>query len=277
MSRNGVMGTVITGAIVFVLIIGALIFIERVPEGRTAVVYSPSGGAVRTLDPGWHLLGLFEKTQQYPTRITIVKDKVTVTTSDGKAVSMPASYEMRVDRTKVLEIFKELGSQDVEQIQEGYLYQRLFRSTRAVVSNYTVLDIYGVGTNEASNQITDKMAEDAIDLGFVITNVVLGTPELDEETEAAINERVKAAQQLEKLELEKQIAKEEAERKKVEAEGKAAAEIEEAKGIAEANNIVSKSITDEILKLEELKARQKHGWITIQGHNGIIVDEGKSK
>lgn len=272
MSERGILGTVATGIIALIIVIGVFIFVERVPEGRTAVVYSPSGGAVKTLDPGWHLIGLFEKTQQYPTRITIVKDKVTVTTKDGKVVSMPASYEMRVDRNKVLDIFKELGSQNVEQIQEGYLYQRLFRASREVVSNYTVLDIYGTGTNEASSKITEKMAEESEELGFIITNVVLGTPELDEETEKAINERVKAAQQLEKLELEKQIAEEEAERKRIEAEGQATAEIEKAKGKAEANEIIAKSITPEILEMEELKARKKHGWITIQGHNGIIVD-----
>lgn len=277
MSSKGIVGLIITGVITLFLIIGAFIFIERVPEGRTAVVYSPSGGAVKTLDPGWHIVGLFEKTQQYPTRITIVKDKITVTTKDGKTVSMPASYEMRVDRTKVLDIFKELGSQNVEQIQEGYLYQRLFRSSRAVVSNYTVLDIYGTGTNEASLKITDKMAEESEELGFIITNVVLGTPELDEETEQAINERVKAAQQLEKLELEKQIAEEEAEKKRIEAEGQATAEIEQAKGTAKANDIISKSITKELLDMEEINARKKHGWITIQGHSGIIVDESGEK
>src|SRR5690606_10803376 len=106
--------------------------------------------------------------------------------NDGKSISMPVSYEMKVDRTKVLDIFGELGSQNVEQIQEGYLYQKLFRASRATVSGYSVLDIYGTKTTEASAKVTELMAEDVAKLGFIVTNVTLGTPELDADTEAAI-------------------------------------------------------------------------------------------
>lgn len=270
MSMRGFLGLVGTGVAVLVLIIGAFVFVERVPEGQVAVVYSPSEGAKKVLNPGWHLVGLFEKTQQYPTRITIVKDKVTVTTKDGKSISMPASYEMKVDRGKVLEIFKELGSQNVEQIQEGYLYQRLFRASRAVVADYSVLDIYGTKTTEASMKITKRMAEDSSELGFIITNTVLGTPELDEDTEHAINARVKSAQENELKKQELENEKLEAEKKKVVAEGEKQKKLIEAQAEKEANELLSKSITPEILKMEELKARQVHGWITIQGGTPLV-------
>src|SRR5690606_23064537 len=118
-------------------------------------------------------------------------------------------------------IFKELGSQDVKQIQEGYMYQKLFRASRAVVSNYTGLDIYGSQTTEASAKITEKMAKDVEDLGFIVTNVTLGTPKLDENTEKAINARVTAAQELELKKQELENEKLEAEKKKVIAEGEA--------------------------------------------------------
>lgn len=275
MSSKGIMGLAGTIVVVFALIIGMFVFVEKVPEGQVGVVYSPSGGAKKVLNPGWHIVGLFEKTQKYPTRITIVKDSVTATTSDGKSVKLKASYEMKVDRDKVLDIFKELGSQNVEQIQEGYLYQRLFRASRSVISSYSVLDIYGAKANEASTKITEKMAEDSKDLGFMVTNVVLGTPEIDEETEKAINERVKASQELEKLNLEKQIAESEAEKKKIEAEGEKQKKLIEAQAEKEANELLSQSITPEILKMEELKARNKHGWITITGATPLVETEGK--
>lgn len=266
----GLTGTIV---IVFALIVGMFVFVEKIPEGQVGVVYSPSGGAKKVLNPGWHVVGLFEKTQKYPTRITIVKDNVTITTKDGKSVRMPSSYEMKVDRSKVLDIFKELGSQNVEQIQEGYLYQRLFRASREVVSDYTVLDIYGTKTTEASAKITEKMASESADLGFIVTNVVLGTPELDEDTEQAINARVKSAQENELKKQELENEKLEAEKKRVIAEGEKQKKLIEAQAEKEANELLSKSITPEILKMEELKARQQHGWVTIQGTSGIIVDE----
>jgi len=271
MSTKAIRNLVIAVVAVLAIIIGAVTFTERVPEGKVAVVYSPSGGAIKTLDAGWHPIGLFQKTQQYPTRITIVKTKVSVTTSDGKKITLPVRYEYKTDKKQVLEIFKELGSQNIEQIQEGYLYQRLFKASRDVITQYSVLDIYGSKTSEASAKITETMMKSSQQLGFMVTDVTLGSPELDKETQKSIDARVQASQQLEKIKLDKQIAEEEAEKKIIEAKGSAEAQIENARGRAESFRILGESVTPELLKLKEIEARQQHGWVEVQGGN-VITD-----
>lgn len=238
---------------VFLAIVGLLVFTEKVPEGKVSVVYSPSGGAKKVLDAGWHPIGLFDKTQQYPTRITILKNKVTTTTNDGKSITMPVSYEMKVDKSKVLNIFRELGSQNVEEIQEGYLYQKVFRASRSTISNYSVLDIYGTKATEASAKITEKVAEDVKDLGFIVTNVTLGTPALDEGTQKAIDARVQASQELELKKQQLENEKLEAEKKKVTAQGEADARLIEAKGKAEANKVLNNSLTENLVKYEYIQ------------------------
>jgi regulator of protease activity HflC (stomatin/prohibitin superfamily) len=247
---------ILTGVVAGAVLIGGLVgfakLTERVPEGKVSVVYSPSGGAKEVLNPGWHMIGFFDKTQQYPTRVTIVKSKLTATTSDGKKITMPARYEMKVDKSKVLKIFKELGSQDIEQIQEGYLYNKLFKATRETVSNYSVLDIYGAKTTEASAKVTSDVAKSTKKLGFIVTDVTLGTPDVDAATQHAIDARVQAAQELEKLNLDKKIAQSDAEKKKIEADGNAQAAIAEAEGTAKANEIIRKSLSDEVLKQKYL-------------------------
>ena len=264
---KGLIGFAIT---VFFIIIALFIFIERVPEGKVAVVYSPSGGAQKVLNPGWHGVGLFQKTQQYPTRITIVKTNVSVTSNDGKKLTMPVRYEMKVDKTRVLDIFKELGSQDIEQITEGYLFQKLFKASRDTISQYSVLDIFGVKTAEASARVTEKMAETSAILGFIITDVTLGNPEVDDKTQAAIDQRVRASQELEKLKLDKDIAQETAEKQRIQAEGDAEASVERARGKAESNKIITESITPELLREMEMRARLKHGWVEIQGATPLV-------
>lgn len=255
---------------IIVLLIGFLTFTEKVPEGKVAVVYSPSGGAKEVFNPGWHLIGLFEKTQQYPTRVTIMKNNISVSTNDGKKITMPVSYEMKVDKAKVLNIFKELGSQDVEQIQEGYLYQKLFQASRSSVSEYSVLDIYGTKTTKASEEVSAKMAKATEDLGFIITNVTLGTPELDTVTQNAIDARVASAQELELKKQQLQNEKIEAEKKAVIAKGDADKKVIQAQGEADANKLIEKSITPNLLKKMELEARKTHGWVTMQGVNPIV-------
>lgn len=270
MTGKGIAGLVTTGLIVFGLIIGGLIFIERVPEGKVAVVYTPSGGATKVLNPGWHLIGLFHKTTEYPTRINIIEDNVSVTTTDGKKVTMPVRYEMKVDKSKVLDIFKELGSQNIDQIQSGYLYQKLFKSSRDTVSKYSVLDIYGIKTSEASAQVTEQMAKSVEGLGFIIADVTLGTPEVDPETQAAIDARVKAAQEneLKKQELENERI--EADKKKVIADGNKVQKIIDAEAEAKANQLVAKSITPQLVEMKEAEARIIHGWISVQGGTPIV-------
>lgn len=259
----------------------AFVFVEKVPEGKVAVVYTPSGGATKVLDPGWHLVGFFDKTQMYPTRITIVDSEVAVTTTDGKKVDIPVKYEMKVEKSKVLDIFSELGSQNIEQIQEGYLYQRLFASSREVVAKYSVLDIFGTKTTEASAKLTEMMYERSKDMGFMITNVTLGSPNVDEKTKKSIDARVEAAQTNELMKIEIKNAQLEAEKNLVAAKGKSDKEREEARGLSDAavikaegekkaNDLIAKSLNDKLLKKLELEARMKQGWVTIQGGNPIV-------
>lgn len=276
--------SIITVIGVLLLALVLLLFTERVPEGKVAVVYTPSGGVEEVLDPGWHVIGLFDKTQEYPTRITIVDTEIAATTTDGKKIDVPVKYEMKVDKQKVIQIFKELGSQNIEQIQEGYLYQKLFSASRETIAEYSVLDIFGTKTTEASAKVTEKMSERTKDLGFMVTNVTLGSPKVDKTTQKSINARVEAAQQneLKKLELKNEqieaekkaaIAKGEAEKLLIATKAEADAKLIEAKAEAQANKTVSQSITDKILKQQELKAREKHGWATVTGASSVIVDE----
>ena len=41
---------------------------------------------------------------------------------------------------------------------------------------------------------------------------------------------------------------------------------------AKANNKLSASITDELIKMKEAEARLKHGWVTVQGSDTVVTD-----
>lgn len=42
---------------------------------------------------------------------------------------------------------------------------------------------------------------------------------------------------------------------------------------AEANNELSASITDELIKMKEAEAHYKNGWVTVQGADAVIADK----
>ncbi len=81
---------------------------------------------------------------------------------------------------------------------------------------------------------------------IVITRVVVRALNTDPSIEAAIREAVEAEKRLEAKQVQVEIAKKDAE-----------IEIERAKGIAEANNIINSSLTAEYLQHEVNKALQK--------------------
>ena len=58
---------------------------------------------------------------------------------------------------------------------------------------------------------------------------------------------------------------------------KESAEVQKIKAEAEAkaNQIISQSITPELIQMKEAEARLKHGWVTVQG--GTVVTDNTEK
>ena len=53
-------------------------------------------------------------------------------------------------------------------------------------------------------------------------------------------------------------------------------ENEKAKLDAEtAKTQVAESVTDELIRYTEAQAREKHGWVTVNGANTVVTDQGK--
>lgn len=96
--------------------------------------------------------------------------------------------------------------------------------------------------------------------GIIVEDIMLSAPQPDEETQKAIDERVKATQELERKKTDKQIASEEAERRKIEAEGE-----------AQANRIVEESLSEKVLQQQLIEKWNGVNPIQIGGE-GVIVD-----
>ena len=45
----------------------------------------------------------------------------------------------------------------------------------------------------------------------------------------------------------------------------------EAQAEADANKVLSESITSELIQLKEAEARLKHGWVTVQGADTVVT------
>ncbi|ASB89131.1 prohibitin family protein [Bacillus sonorensis] len=219
----------------------ASLFIEKIPNGYVGVVYSPNGGVKsETLDQGWHFVGLFDKVTEYPVRMQTVNNQdIQVATSDGKNISMDIAYNYVVQPDKVVELFNKFGAVDIQSIENSYLKTRLWDAARKSISKYSVIDTYGQKSSDAAAEVQKTFADDMKRLGFVIDDLTLGVPKPDKATQEAIDARVKSSQELERTQTELKIAEAEAKKKKIEAEG-----------IAEYNDIIKKSMSDEMIQYQ---------------------------
>ena len=59
---------------------------------------------------------------------------------------------------------------------------------------------------------------------------------------------------------------------KDQAQAEADAGVIKAEGEAKANKAKSDSITDNLIRMKEAEAREKHGWVTVNGAGGVITN-----
>ncbi|ARM69342.1 hypothetical protein vBSauClo6_201 [Staphylococcus phage vB_Sau_Clo6] len=258
---------VISGVIGFLAIIGFIILlmcITKIPQGHVGVVYSVNGVKENTKSPGWHLTAPFDKVNKYPTKTQTHKYKdLNVATSDGKNLQMDIDVSYKVDATKAVDLFNRFGSADIEELEKGYLRSRVQDNVRQAVSKYSVIDAFGVKTGEIKKDTLDSLNDNLEKQGFVIEDIALSSPKADKNTQKAIDERVKANQELERTKVDKQIAEENAKKKEI-----------EAKGEKKANDIRSESLTEEVLQQQLIDKWNGKQPISI-GSDSVITNLNK--
>ena len=263
-------GAIIAGVIT-VGLIGWFNFTEVIPQGHAGVVYNRSHGVEeQTLDQGLKFVNPMERITAYPVSTETVEYKdISLATKDGKPLSVTLTYDYLNDVEKLPYIYNKFKGQNPNAIEDTWLKARLRDSALKVTSKYTILEVFQ-SREKIQAELAETFKKDVEKHGFIVDNVVFGTPVADKATAKAIQAVVDKQQELEALKIDQQKATVEAQTKKIEAQGKAEAEIEQAKGTAEANELIQKSITPELLKKMEMEARLKHGWVEIQTGQAIV-------
>ncbi|UXE02643.1 lipoprotein [Staphylococcus phage Biyabeda-mokiny_2] len=258
---------VISGVLGFLAIIGFIILlmcITKIPQGHVGVVYSVNGVKEDTKSPGWHLTAPFDKVNKYPTKTQTHKYKdLNVATSDGKNIKLDIDVSYKVDATKAVDLFNRFGSADIEELEKGYLRSRVQDNVRQAISKYSVIDAFGVKTGEIKQDTLNKLNNNLEKQGFIIDDIALSSPTADKNTQKAIDERVKANQELERTKVDKQIAEENAKKKEI-----------EAKGEKKANDIRSESLTEEVLQQQLIEKWNGKQPISI-GSDSVITNLNK--
>ena len=259
-------GLVTAGVIVVSVAIGASTCIEKVPAGYVAGQFSMNGGVKdEVLSPGWHLVSPTIKTSRYSTateQLYMSKDKregskeddsFDITCKDGK---LNADFEMSYsfnaeDIPKVMKRYRGMSGEDIiNTVVRGKLKTYINEET----SKFTVMDAHLEKKGELNKAIFERLKKELKEYGVIVESANLSQTRPDEKLAKAIAERSEANQKLEKIKLDAQIIEQEAENKRIKAQGEADAALIKAKGEADANRELERSLTPELIELEKIKA-----------------------
>lgn len=294
-----------------VVIIAGLICVAkcsvRVPAGYIAVEYKMNGGISKNvLTQGWHLISPAVKTSLYSVGIEqsyltsedkgdSPKDESFKTpTADGKSLQVDLEFSYKFDQNRVTDVFTQFKGQSGESVKNTFIKPKMKAWTQEVTAKYPVTDVFGDKRQELNEALDEYLKQKFEPYGIIIDTVNFTSISTDDETQAAIQKKVNAQQELElanieaktakvqadkdkevaliAAEQEKEKASIQAEQAKIDAEGKAEAIKIKAEAEAEANRKIAESLTPELI--EKQKIDKWNGEVPkIQGGNtSTIVD-----
>ena len=250
--------------------------IKRIPANTVGVKVSAFGGVQdTTLQTGYHFqMPFIDKVYMLPTSVqTKTMEKITTQTKDGQWLNTNIDVKYRVNKEKAMTVFSNYTT--LETVNDSVVSPAVQRAIESVTGNYDIYDVLGNKRTEVYEMIDKALKEkfESYDLEFV--SFTITDQDAGDEIENAIkNESVKQ-KEADTAKQEKAKAEVEAETKKVQAQAEANNAVIKAEGEAKANKIKSDSITDNLIRMKEVEAREKHGWVTVNGAGGVITNSGQ--
>lgn len=230
------------------LIVGCVATVKVVPAGNVGVLYSLAGGVEpQELGEGLSIVAPWKKntrytvrTQYYTMSATVGEgdvehrpDQVDALTKEGLKVGMDLTVLYRIDAAKADEIHSKVGPEYIDVIVRPTI-----RSTiRQVVAQREAKDIYSQKFGEIEDEIRRNLEGPFKEKNIIIEQVLLREVILPITVANAIETKLEAEQQSERMKFILQKESQEAERKRL-----------EARGISDANHIISQGLTEQYLR-----------------------------
>ncbi|MEO0106551.1 MAG: prohibitin family protein [candidate division WOR-3 bacterium] len=154
-------------------------------------------------------------------------DAITALTRDGLEVKMDLTVWYHLNPEEAGNVFQKIGADYVEKIVRPAARTAIRNTT----SKYQAIEIYAEKRQDLESEIERQLAEDFNKRGIVLERVLLRNISLPVKVKNAIEAKLEAEQEAQKMEFVLLKEKKEAERKKI-----------EATGIAEAQQIIAQSL-----------------------------------
>ena len=179
---------------------------------------------------------------QHDEGTTTADDAIRVLTSDGLEVTIDLSVLYRVIPDDAPKLLRETGANYEDKIVRPITRTRI----RDNAVYYEAVALYSTKRDEFQNRIFKTIEADFKKRGLLLENLLVRNITLPQSVKAAIELKINAEQEAQKMQFVLQKERQEAERKRVEAQG-----------ISDYQRIISESLTERQLQYEQIKAMKE--------------------
>lgn len=169
-------------------------------------------------------------------------DAIRVLSSDGLEVTIDMTILFRIIPDKSPEILRTIGEDYVDVIVRPLTRTKI----RDFAAYYDAVSLYSTKRDEFQTRLFKAISDEFTLRGLVLEQVLIRNINLPESVKAAIESKINAEQESQKMRFVLDKEKQEADRKRVEAQG-----------IADYQRILTASLTDKLLQYEQIKAQKE--------------------
>jgi len=227
--------------------------ITSVPTGHVGVLTLFGRVTSDVLGEGIHLINPLKAVQKLSVQTQSVKETANTPSNEGLILDLDTSLLFRLDRAKAAQVFQTVGENYAEKIVEPTLRAAI----RSATSSHTANALYTNARELVQQQIQEELTTQLAQRGVIVEAVLLRDVRLPAMLKGSIEAKQQAEQDALRMSFILQKEKQEAERKRIEAQG-----------IADFQKIVAQGISPQLLEWKGIEATEK---LALSNNTKVVV------
>lgn len=258
MNVGGFSRILITILILVLLFFMGACSITKVDTGNVGVLTKFGRVTGDVLPEGIHLIDPLKSSNELSVRTQEQKETAAVPSSEGLIMTLEASLLFHLDKDKAADVYQKLGPD-----YRGKIVEPTMRSAmREATSSHGANALYTGEREQVAKEIEANLASQLSARGIVVEKVLLRDIQLPESLKRSIELKQASEQESLAMQFKLQKEKQEADRKRIEAQG-----------IKDFQTIVAQGITPGLLEWKGIEATEKFA----TSPNSKVVIVGNSK
>jgi len=250
-----VLGAGMAGLLLVILLFAS---VARVDAGHVGVLTLFGRVTGEVLPEGIHLVNPFKVNNLMSVRTQEIKESAAVPSSEGLVINLDTSLIYHLNPVRAADVYQKLGPNYMEIVVEPTLRA----SIREATASHTANALYTGEREQVARQINSQLIAQLNGRGIEVESVLLRDIQLPTTLKASIESKQQAEQEALAMSFKLQREKQEAERKRIEAQG-----------VHDFQQIVSQGISPALLQWKGIEATEA----LARSSNSKVVVIGNSK